>query len=175
MDKLHIFKDLADFLFKDLKNCDEKVILKVYETLCDCRLEILNFFNDIETPTKITIELLKDINIKNNVKLIMTEFIFMIANFRKKIFTKNDCAYLKQLLLLSIELINSEENEGNNIDEDTMSLFNIGLNIINILTRTISSKKTFPFLIEIIRKYIQSPRSLERRGAIAIIGEMSEG
>ena len=176
MDKLHIFKDLADFLFKDLKNCDEKVILKVYETLCDCRLEILNFFNDIETPTKITIELLKDINIKNNVKLIMTEFIFMIANFKKKIFTKNDCAYLKQLLLLSIELINSEENEENNaIDEDTMSLFNIGLNIINILTRTISSKKTFPFLIEIIRKYIQSPRSLERRGAIAIIGEMSEG
>ena len=176
MDNLYIFKDLGDFLFKDLKNCNEKVISKVYETLCDCRLEILNFFNDIEMPTKITIELLKDDSLKNNVKLMMTEFIYMIANFKKKIFTQNDCKYLKELLLLSCQLINSEENEENNIiEEDTMSLFNIGLNLINILTRTISSKKTFPFLIEIIRKYIQSNRDLERQGAIAIIGEMSEG
>ena len=176
MDNLHFFKDLADFLFKDLTNCNEKVISKVYETLCDCRLEILNFFNDIEAPTKITIELLKDDNLKNNVKLMMSEFIYMIAKFKKKIFTQNDCKYLKELLLLSLELINSEENEENNIiEEDTMSLFRIGLNLINILTRTISSKKTFPFLIEIIRKYIQSQRSLERQGAIAIIGEMSEG
>ena len=29
-DYLNIFKDLADFLFKDLKSCDEKVISKVY-------------------------------------------------------------------------------------------------------------------------------------------------
>ena len=176
IDNLNMFKDLADFLFKDLKNCNEKIISKVYETLCDCRLEILNFFNDIETPTKVTIELLKDIELKNNIKSMMVEFIYMIAKFRKKIFTQNDCKYLKQLLLLSIDLINSEENEENNIiEEDSMNLFNIGLNIINALTRTISSKKTFPFLIEIIKKYIQSQRALERRGAIAIIGEMSEG
>ena len=43
-DYLDIFKDLADFLFKDLKSYDEKVISKVYETLCDCRLDILNFW-----------------------------------------------------------------------------------------------------------------------------------
>jgi len=176
-DYLDIFKDLADFLFKDLKSCDEKVISKVYETLCDCRLDILNFFNDIEEPTKITIELLSKPDLKNNIKSMMVEFINMIAQYKKKIFTKNDCKYLKQLLILSVEFINSEENEqsDNIIEEDSLCLFNIGLAIINLLTRTISSKKTFPFLIEIIKKYINSTRPLERRGAIAIIGEMSEG
>ena len=176
-DYLDIFKDLADFLFKDLKSCDEKVISKVYETLCDCRLDILNFFNDIEEPTKITIELLSKPDLKNNIKSMMAEFINMIAQYKKKIFTKNDCKYLKQLLILSVEFINSEENEqsDNIIEEDSLCLFNIGLAIINLLTRTISSKKTFPFLIEIIKKYINSIRPLERRGAIAIIGEMSEG
>ena len=176
-DYLDIFKDLADFLFKDLKSCDEKVISKVYETLCDCRLDILNFFNDIEEPTKITIELLSKPDLKNNIKSMMAEFINMIAQYKKKIFTKNDCKYLKQLLILSVEFINSEENEQseNIIEEDSLCLFNIGLAIINLLTRTISSKKTFPFLIEIIKKYINSTRPLERRGAIAIIGEMSEG
>ena len=176
-DYLDIFKDLADFLFKDLKSCDEKVISKVYETLCDCRLDILNFFNDIEEPTKITIELLSKPDLKNNIKSMMAEFINMIAQYKKKIFTKNDCKYLKQLLILSVEFINSEENEQseNIIEEDSLCLFNIGLAIINLLTHTISSKKTFPFLIEIIKKYINSTRPLERRGAIAIIGEMSEG
>ena len=176
-DYLDIFKDLADFLFKDLKSCDEKVISKVYETLCDCRLDILNFFNDIEEPTKITIELLSKPDLKNNIKSMMAEFINMIAQYKKKIFTKNDCKYLKQLLILSVEFINSEENEqsDNIIEEDSLCLFNIGLAIINLLTRTISSKKTFPFLIEIIKKYINSTRPLERRGAIAILGEMSEG
>jgi len=176
-DYLEIFKDLADFLFKDLKSCDEKVISKVYETLCDCRLDILNFFNDIEEPTKITIELLSKPDLKKNIKSMMAEFINMIAQYKKKIFIKNDCKYLKQLLILSVEFINSEENEqsDNIIEEDSLCLFNIGLAIINLLTRTISSKKTFPFLIEIIKKYINSTRPLERRGAIAIIGEMSEG
>ena len=176
-DYLDIFKDLADFLFKDLKSCDEKVISKVYETLCDCRLDILNFFNDIEEPTKITIELLSKPDLKNNIKSMMAEFINMIAQYKKKIFTKNDCKYLKQLLILSVEFINSEENEqsDNIIEEDSLCLFNIGLAVVGLLTRTISSKKTFPFLIEIIKKYINSTRPLERRGAIAIIGEMSEG
>ena len=152
-DYLDIFKDLADFLFKDLKSCDEKVISKVYETLCDCRLDILNFFYDIEEPTKITIELLSKPDLKKNIKSMMAEFINMIAQYKKKIFTKNDCKYLKQLLILSVEFINSEENEQseNIIEEDSLCLFNIGLAIINLLTRTISSKKTFPFLIEIIK------------------------
>ena len=177
IDNLDVFKDLSQFLFKDLKNYEEKLISKIYETLCNCRLEILNFFSDIETPTKITIDLLSDDNLKGNTKSMMVEFIYMVAKFKKKIFTKNDCKYLKDLLILSIKLIISEENEENEnlIEEDSLCLFNIGLIIIHLLTSTISSKKTFPFLIEIIKKYINSKRSLERRAAIAIIGEMSEG
>ena len=174
-DNFGIFKDLADFLFKDLKSCDEKVILKVYETLCDCNLEILNFFNDLKYPTELTIALLNNDDVKENLKAIMTEFLHMVAKHKKKIFTQNDCKLLKEILIVSIKLLNSEENERENIEEDTTSLFNIGLNIINFITNTISSKKTFPLLIEAIKKYISSKRDLERRGAIAIVGEMSEG
>ena len=82
---LWIFKDLADFLFKDLKSCDEKVILKVYETLCDCNLEILNFFNDLKYPTELTIALLNNDDYKDNLKAIMTEFLHMVAKHKKKI------------------------------------------------------------------------------------------
>ena len=56
MENFGIFKDLADFIFKDLESCDEKVIMKVYETLCDCNIEILNFFNNLTYPTELTIK-----------------------------------------------------------------------------------------------------------------------
>ena len=53
IDNFSIFKDLADYLFKDLDKCNEKIIMKVYETLCDCRNEILNFFSDLFSITKL--------------------------------------------------------------------------------------------------------------------------
>ena len=176
IDNLGIFKDLANFLFKDLENCDEKVIMKVYETLCDCRTEILNFFNDLIQPTELTIKFLSNDNYQNNLKAIMTEFLCMVAKYKKKIFTQNNCKILKDILTVSVNLINSQENEDSkDIEEDTTSLFNIGLNIINFVCNTVSSKKTFPLLIEVIKKFITSKRALERRGAIGIIGEMAEG
>ena len=58
IENLGTFKDLADFMFKDLASCDEKVIMKVYETLCDCQIDILNFFNDLVHPTELTIKFL---------------------------------------------------------------------------------------------------------------------
>ena len=175
MEYLSFFKDLSDYLFKDLKNCDEKVILKVYETLCESNIEILNFFKDLQFPIKLTIELLNNENYKGNLKAIMAEFLYMIAQHKKKLFTQNNCELCKSLLNTSLNLIKSDENEDDNMEENTTSLFNIGLNIINFLCNTISSKKTFPFLIEIIKNYIQSKKWLERVGAIAIIGVMAEG
>jgi len=176
MENFGIFKDLADFIFKDLESCDEKVIMKVYETLCDCNIEILNFFNNLTYPTELTIKFLGKNEYQGNLKAIMTEFLYMIAKHKKKLFTQNNCKILKDILTVSVNLINSQENEdNNNIEEDTTSLFNIGLNIINFVCNTVSSKKTFPLLIEVIKKFINSKRDLERRGAIAIIGEMAEG
>ena len=61
------------------------------------------------------------------------------------------------------------------MEENTTSLFNIGLNIINFICNIISSKKTFPLLIESIKKLIQSKKWLERVGALAIVGVMAEG
>ena len=174
MDSLGNFKDLADFLFKDLKNYDQKIILKVYETLNDCNIEILNFFKDLEYPTNLTIDFLKE-DYNGNLKSIMTEFLYMIAKYKKKIFTQKNCLLLNKIIEISVNLIISNENEDENIEENTTSLFNIGLNIINFICNIISSKKTFPLLIEKIKKYIQSKRYLERRGAIAILGEMAEG
>ena len=176
IDYLKYFKDLSEFLFKDLKNCDEKVILKVYETLCDSNIEILNFFKDLVFPTKLTIELLNNESYKENLKAIMAEFLYMIAQHKKKIFTQNNCQLFKEILNTSLNLLKSEENEdNNNMEENTTSLFNIGLNIINFICKTISSKKTFPVLIESIKNFIQSRKWLERLSAIAIIGVMAEG
>ena len=90
----------------------------------------------------------------------MTEFLYMIAKHKKKIFTQNNCVLLNKIIEVSLNLINSSENEDENIEENTTSLFNIGLNIINFICNTISSKKTFPILIEKIKKYIQSKRYL---------------
>ena len=174
-DSFIFFKDLADFLFKDLKSCDEKIIMKVYETLCDCRADVLNFFNDLSQPTIITIDLLKDETYKGNVKSIMAEFLFMVSKKNKKIFTKNDSKLLKDLITVAINLINSPENEDESMQDETTSLFNIGLNIINFICIVISSKKTFPLLIEVIKKFSSSQKFLERQGAIAIIGRMAEG
>ena len=172
---LEYFKDLSEFLFKDLKNCDEKVILKVYETLCDSNIEILNFFKDLVFPTKLTIELLNNQGYKENLKAIMAEFLYMIAEHKKKIFTQNNCQLFKEIINTSLNLLKSEENEDDNMEENTTSLFNIGLNIINFICNTISSKKTFPVLIESIKSFIQSKKWLERLAAIAIIGVMAEG
>ena len=175
MEYLDSFKDLSDFLFKDLKNCDEKVILKVYETLCDSQIEILNFFKDLQFPTQLSIELLSNESFKGNLKAIIAEFLYMIAQHKKKIYTQNNCHLCKELIKTSLNLITSYENEDENMEENTTSLFNIGLNIINFICNTISSKKTFPLLIESIKKFIQSKKWLERVGAIAIVGVMAEG
>ena len=105
MDSLGNFKDLADFLFKDLKNYDQKIILKVYETLNDCNIEILNFFKDLQFPIKLTIELLNNENYKGNLKAIMAEFLYMIAQQKKKLFTQNNCELCKSLLNTSLNLI----------------------------------------------------------------------
>ena len=175
IDNLGIFKDLADYLFKDLDKCNEKIIMKVYETLCDCRNEILNFFSDLFSITKLTMNLINVDKYEGNLKVIMAEFLYMIAKFKKKIFTQKDCQLLKEVLTLSVNLIMSPKNIDEDIEEDTTSLFNIGLNIVNFISNTISSKKTFPLLIEVIKKFIVSKTPLERRGAIAIVGEMSEG
>ena len=174
-ENLKFFKDLADFLFKDLKNCNQKIVLKVYDTLCDCNKDILNFFKDLEYPTKLTIELLGEPNYSNDLKAIMTEFLYMVAKHQKKIFTKKDSELFKKLMQVSINLINSIENEDDNTREYTTSLFNTGLNIINFICNIISSNKTFPLLIDQIKNHMQSKRWIERRGAIAIIGEMAEG
>ena len=92
---LEYFKNLLEFLFKDLKNCDEKVILKVYETLCDNNIGILNFFKDLVFRTKLTIELLNNESYKENLKAIIAEFLYILLSTKKRFLLKKIDNYSK--------------------------------------------------------------------------------
>ena len=173
---LNKFKDLSSFVFKEMNKFSEKTILKVYEILCDFSGNTYEFFQkEFDNITILTINLLNNNEFNGNTKSVLGEFLITICQFNKKLYTKNDSNLLKEYIKSAFNLISNPENENDTDLYSDLSLFKIGLNMINSITRIISSKKTFPILIELIKHYHQQNNKLERRGSIAIIGEMSEG
>ncbi len=173
---LNNFKDLSSFVFKEIKKFSEKTILKVYETLVDFSGNSYEYFQkDFDNILPLTIELLNDESYNGNTKSVLGEFLVTIAQFNKKLYTKNNLKLLQEFIKCAFNLISNIENENEPDLYSDISLFKIGLNMINSITRIISSKKTFPILIELIKHYYQQNNKLQRRGSIAIIGEMSEG
>ena len=173
---LNKFKDLSSFVFKEMNKFSEKTILKVYEILCDFSGNTYEFFQkEFDNIIILTINLLNNNEFNGNTKSVLGEFLITICQFNKKLYTKNDSNLLKEYIKSAFNLISNPENENDTDLYSDLSLFKIGLNMINSITRIISSKKTFPILIELIKHYHQQNNKLERRGSIAIIGEMSEG
>ena len=97
---LDSFKDLSDFLFKNLKICQEKVILKIYEAICESKIEKLSFFKDLQFATILSLDLLKDERYKDNLKIIIAEFLYMVGQYKKKYLHKIIAFYIKNLLIL---------------------------------------------------------------------------
>ena len=65
----------------------------------------MSFFGDyIELIFDITLQIIKDSNFSGQAKFVVSEFLHMIADFNKKIFTKNNCAKLKLVLELGFKL-----------------------------------------------------------------------
>lgn len=170
------FKQFNNVLFKEIGNFNEKTIHRIYETLCDFQINSLYFFEDnFDIIIPITIQLVNNADISANTKIVLCEFMIMIAKYKKKTYTKNANAFLKELITLAFTLLSNPLNEHETDLYSETSLFKIGANIVNSLSNIISSKHMFPLLSTLIKNKYLSDQPWERRAAIVIIGEMAEG
>lgn len=117
--ELEIFKELIPCIFKEIKNFTGDTILHIYETFCDFHLNSLVFFElYFDQIIPMTLEFLQSIELNGNTKLVLSEFLLMISECKRKIFTKNDCYFLKMTLELGFKLAcSSEESSEINTDE----------------------------------------------------------
>ena len=139
-------------------------------------MKSLDFFEDrFDDIIPVSFKLLSNEELNSNTKLVVSEFLNMLSQFKKKLYTKNDNQYLKQFLLIAFSFLSNEDNEHETELTSETSLFTIGSNMINQITNVISSKRTFPILIEIIKTNVTSQKKWQRRAAIAIVGEVAEG
>jgi hypothetical protein len=98
----------------------------------------------------------------------------MIGECKKKIFTKNDCAFLKSSLTAAFKLaVNGDDDD--EISTDELSDYSIGMRIIDSFSQIIQSKYVFPICTEFIQKMITSTNPSERRVAMSSLGAITEG
>jgi hypothetical protein len=120
-EELALFKDIIPYIFNEIKNFTSDTVLHIYETLCDFHLNSLSFFEEyFDKLIPLTVELIQDDIYDGNVRLVLTEFLLMIAECKKKIFTKNHCQFLKLAITIAYKLASSDEKD-NEIDSDQLS------------------------------------------------------
>ena len=111
-EELPLFKDVIPAIFKEIKNFTHDTILHIYETLCDFHLNSLVFFEDyFDQMIPLTIEFLQNDEFDGNIKLVLSEFLLMMAECKKKIFLKNGCEFLTLSLTLAYKLASLEDTE----------------------------------------------------------------
>ena len=111
-DELPLFKDIIPAIFKEIKNFNHDTILHIYETLCDFHLNSLVFFEDyFDQMIVMTVEFLQNDEFDGNVKLVLSEFLLMMAECKKKIFLKNNCQFLNISITVAYKLASMEEGE----------------------------------------------------------------
>ena len=175
-EEIKAYKGFIAPVLQEIEKFSEKNILKIFETFCDFHLKSLDFFEDrFDDIIPVSFKLLSNEELNSNTKLVVSEFLNMLSQFKKKLYTKNDNQYLKQFLLIAFSFLSNEDNEHETELTSETSLFTIGSNMINQITNVISSKRTFPILIELIKTNVTSQKKWQRRAAIAIVGEMAEG
>jgi len=112
-EQLPVFKDLIPFIFKEIYSFSEETILHIFETFCDFHINSLDFFSDyFDEMIPISLNLPKNQETYGNTKLVISEFLLMIGECKKKFFTKNECHYLKMALGVAYKLAcNDDEAE----------------------------------------------------------------
>jgi hypothetical protein len=174
-EELPMFKDIIPYIFNEIKNFNSDTILHIYETLCDFHLNSLSFFEEyFDKMIPLTVELIQDENYDGNVRLVLSEFLLMIAECKKKIFTKNQCQFLKLAITIAYKLASTDEKD-NEMDSDQLSNFNIGMRMLDSFSQIISSKYIFPICTDFIQKLLVSTNEYERRAAISSFGCLAEG
>ena len=99
-----------------MPNFTEETILHIYETLCDFHVNSLWFFDESwDTIMVLTIKFLNSDEFSGNSKLVLSEFIQMISENKKKLFTKNNCGYLRSIIEVGFKLA-SEPDQSYNED-----------------------------------------------------------
>lgn len=79
----------------------------------------MGFFGEyIELILEITMKIIKDSNFSGQSKLVISEFLHMICDFNKKMFTKNNCAKLKLVFELGFKLACTPTDDLLQDDED---------------------------------------------------------
>lgn len=175
--ELSAFKTLIPCIFKEIKNFTEETILHIYETLCDFHINSLSFFEDFfDVIVPLTVEFIQNDEFSSNTKLVLSEFLLMLAECKKKIFTKNNCQFLKLSVEVAYKLASIEEDEEDKNDfNNECSSYSIGMRLIDSLSQIISSKFIFPLCSDYIKKLLQSSNPFERKAAISSIGAIAEG
>lgn len=163
-----------------MPNFTEETVLHIYETLCDFHANSLWFFEDSwDTILLLTIKFLNSDEFSGNSKLVLAEFIQMISQNKKKLFTRNNCAYLKSIIGIGFKLA-SEPDQSYNEDEYSRKIylivaFFIGMSIVETFSQSISSKFVYPICSEWIQKLVFSTNENERKAGISAMGRISEG
>lgn len=170
-EELFIFKNLIPLIFSELKNFSEETILHIYETLCDFHINSLSFFDDFFIQIiPLTYELLLKDDLNGNTKTVLSEFLMMIGECKKKIYTSNSGLFLRQGINISFKLAAEGEDE----DED-MNSFKVGMTMLSNFSLIIQSKYTFPLVMEEVKTYLSSSNPNERKAAISALGHIAEG
>ena len=100
-----------------MPNFTEETILHIYEILCDFHVNSFWFFEDSwETIMNLTIKFLNSDEFTGSSKLVLGEFIQMISENKKKLFTKKNCEYLKLIIEVGFKLA-SQPDQSYNEDE----------------------------------------------------------
>jgi len=175
-EELNSFKDVIPSMFKEIKNFSEETVFHVYEVLCEFHINSLDIFeNYLIDIIQLTIWFLNNNEYSGNTKLVLSEFLMMLGEYKKKIFIKDDYAVLRSVIEVGYKMLSTNTEVEEDSDDGQLSDYSIGSRMIEYLSKVISSKHVFPVFTSYIQKLLNSNDCYERRAAITSFGLIAEG
>ena len=168
-------EDMIPNLLDEIRNFNQDTIMYIYENFCEFSSKSLFIFqNHMERVVQVSLEFLQKNEFDSMTLLIISEFLILIAEYKKDFFKKNSCFYLKSSLEIafiyaSIENTNLQSNEEDYPRED------IGERMIEAFSQIYPSKFIFQICMDLIKKLLDSPNDFLRKQGIIIISLISEG
>jgi hypothetical protein len=175
-EELNSFKDVIPIMFKEIKNFSEDTVFHVYEVLCEFHINSLEIFeNYLDHIIQLTIWFLNNNEYSGNTKLVLSEFLMMLSEYKKKIFIKDNYLLLRSVIEVGFKLLATNNEVEDDTDDGQLSDYSIGSRIIEYLSKVITSKHVFPIFTTYIQKLLTSNDAYERRAAITSFGLIAEG
>lgn len=175
--ELNEFKQIIPLIIKCMErdNFEDSTINHIFQTLCDFNIKSISFFEGHFSDLVIlTYTFLLNDKFQILTKMILAEFIELIAECKKNVFTNNK----NQLLLKGIEIafkLNTEEVDQLEIESNEISLFDIGNRLLGIFSYNIKSSILYPIIMNHIGQCINDKNEYVRRSCYSTIGIIAEG